>query len=85
MKKWIEQAQILKNIAQASDLFAKKFTAKEIFGSNHLFTQKNTVGSSYKHNGQPLRLPTKWFLKNRFVLCWLRDLDSNQDTLLQRQ
>jgi ribonucleotide reductase alpha subunit len=43
MAEWLNDAEKLKKIAQASDLFAKKVTAKEIFGSNLLLTQKNVV------------------------------------------
>jgi DNA invertase Pin-like site-specific DNA recombinase len=43
MEKWLNDGEKLKKIAQASDLFAKKVTAKEIFGSNLLLTQENVV------------------------------------------
>lgn len=43
MAEWLNDAEKLKELAQASDLFAKKVTAKEIFGSNLLLTQKNVV------------------------------------------
>ncbi len=43
MKKWIERAQNMENIAQDQNLFEKKVAAKEIFGSNLSLTQKNVV------------------------------------------
>ncbi len=43
MTEWLNDAEKLKKIAQDPDLFAKKVTAKEIFGSNLLLTQKNVV------------------------------------------
>lgn len=49
MEKWLNQAESLKKTAQDSDLFAKKVTAKEIFGSNLLLTQKNVVVVSPKN------------------------------------
>ena len=40
MQKWITKAQNLNGIAQDTDLFLKKVSAKEIFGSNLLLGEK---------------------------------------------
>ena len=43
MEKWLNKAEKVEKIALDSDLFEKKATAKEIFGSNLFLTQKNVV------------------------------------------
>ena len=42
-QKWVEDAQGLNKIASDCDLFAKKVTAKEIFGSNLLLSEKTLL------------------------------------------